>query len=187
MRQGEAMILGLWDSISQNIMPCDGLSLITFARDVRITFSDVTTLNLNALATVSQDFNVIGNAGLTSLSLGSLASVGFSFSGTGCTALPALNLGSLVTIGFDLLLDSCTALSSFSAPNWLPSDGRMITFFDDALNVASVDHVLARCVANPAFVSGTVNLSGGTNATPSAAGQVDSATLTTRGVFVVTN
>lgn len=183
----DALLLSLWNNIAQKSMACGGLSLVTFARDLRITFSDLTTLDLDALVSVSQEFNVSGNAGLTSLSLGSLVSVGFSFTGTGCSALTSLNLDSLTTIGFDLSLDSCSVLASFSAPNWLPSDGRTIMFFDDALDVASVDHVLARCVANPAFVSGTVNLSGGTNATPSAAGQADSATLTARGVFVVTN
>ena len=42
-------------------------------------------------------------------------------------------------------------------------------------------------VANAGYVSGTIDLSGGTNATPSAGGLADAATLTGRGVTVVHN
>ncbi len=71
----------------------------------------------------------------------------------------------------------------------MPTDGKLIGFQDCALSVESVDHILARCVASAGYVSGNVNLSGGTNAVPSAAGLTSKATLEGRdpGVTVTVN
>lgn len=80
-----------------------------------------------------------------------------------------------------------TYLTSFSFPNFVPANGSGLYFYDNALNQTSVDHILARCVANAGFVSGTVDISGGTNATPSVSGLADKATLIGRGVTVFTN
>lgn len=78
-------------------------------------------------------------------------------------------------------------LKTVSFPNLLPIDGTTIDFSGCSLDETSVDHVLARCVANPAYVSGIVGLDGGTNAIPSAAGLVNKGILVGRGVTVNTN
>ena len=80
-----------------------------------------------------------------------------------------------------------TALTSISLPLWVPNNGIRIDCRNNALDQASVDMILARCVANPAYVSGWVRLNGGTNSTPSAGGLADVATLVARGVTVAHN
>jgi hypothetical protein len=104
-----------------------------------------------------------------------------------CSALTSLSFPQLISTSTSLKLSHCTALTSISLPLWLPVDGQQVICSDNALDQTSVDLILARCVANAAFVSGAVSLNGGTNATPSASGLTDKATLTGRGVTVLTN
>lgn len=60
-------------------------------------------------------------------------------------------------------------------------------FSGNALNQATVDNILARAVASPTLTAGLLQLDGGTNSPPSAAGLVDKNTLITRGMLVNTN
>lgn len=92
----------------------------------------------------------------------------------------------MTTVGA-ISASGCTVLSSVSFPNYLPTNGSAINFSAAALSQVSVDHVLARAVANAAYVSGTITLDGGTSSTPSGAGLADKATLIARGVTVLTN
>jgi len=103
----------------------------------------------------------------------------------GVTDLVTVSLPNLVdiTIG-GLVFQGSPLLTSVSLPVFVPRNGMTIDISGGALDVTSVDGVLARCVANAAFVSGTVNLSGGTNAAPTG---TDKATLIGRGVTVTTN
>ena len=143
------------------------------------------TLNLAALTTVTADVTLSASPNLASLNLNSLVTVpgGCNFE---TTSLTTISLPALVTVTAGLSANG-TPVVTFSAPNWLPTDGSSSTFIGCALDVTSVDHILARHVANPAYVSGTVDLSGGTNATPSAQGLIDAGILTGRGVTVITN
>lgn len=77
--------------------------------------------------------------------------------------------------------------TTWNAPLWVPTNATTIDLSGNALDQTSVDQVLARCVANAGYVAGTVDLSGGTSATPSATGLADKATLIGRGVVVNTN
>ena len=144
----------------------------------------LTTLNLNSLTATTGNFSHGGGA-LSSLNVDSLVTIGanvsLDFKGA------SLSFPSLVTVVGNFVANSLAGLTSFSAPVWLPTDGTTIDFVLDGLDQTSVDHILARCVANPAFVSGTVDLAGGTNATPSAQGLIDAGILTGRGVTVITN
>jgi len=106
-----------------------------------------------------------------------------------CATMDTLDLSALVTIGASAVVDAydnpllvTPALGNFTAGN-----NATINFSGCALDEATVDHILARCVVNAGFVSGIVDLSGGTNAAPSVAGAADASTLTGRGVTVTTN
>ena len=106
------------------------------------------------------------------------------------TWLTSLSLPEFVEIAAafgEVIVIYNSSLATVSMPKFLPRNGHEVDFRFNALNQASVDHILARCVANPAYVSGTVKLQGGTNAAPSVAGLADKATLIGRGVTVVTN
>lgn len=148
----------------------------------------LTTVNFNHLTTsVGADDFVLANNPV----LDSLLSVHFTTFGglvnLSNNALTDLSLPELVTIIGNFFFNDNSGLVTFSAPNWIPTDGTTIAGSGCALNQASVDHILALCVANAGFVSGLVDLSGGTNSAPSASGLTDKATLEGRGVTVAVN
>lgn len=150
------------------------------------------SIDLRSLVTTgNQGLNVSANPALTNLMLSKLQTVTGSLNLAGDTALASLNLPALVSAASAFLASlnaaGCSSLANVSLPLYEPSNGRNQTFSGCALSQASVDHILARCVASAAYVSGTVNLSGGTSSAPSAAGLVDKATLQGRGVTVLTN
>ncbi len=171
------------------------------------------TISLPNLATSTNYIDIDTCPDLESVDLSSLVSCGDGTSGlylTSCNSLPSISLPSLVTVDGELYFQTSAALVSFSAPSlvtingdvtadtnpllttvtltsWLPTNGTTIGLDGNALNLASVNHILARCVANAAFVSGSVLLNGGTNAAPAGQGATDVTTLTGRGVTVNTN
>jgi len=81
-----------------------------------------------------------------------------------------------------------TLLASVDLSSLIPPNLASINFTGCALNQASVDLILSRGVANPAFVSGNVLLNGGTSSPPSStAPGSDYAILVARGVTVNVN
>jgi len=174
----------------------DGLTSITFPRltsaaviaasSAAGAMNTLQTLSFPVLASTTGLFTCT-STGLITLSVPLLVTV----AGVTLTAVSAtptsLSFPSLVTCsgGFNCLNRS--GLASFSAPNWLPTNGQTISFSGCALSQVSVDHVLARAVASAGYVSGTITLSGGTNSTPSAAGLADKAILVGRGCTVNNN
>lgn len=147
------------------------------------------TLNLNALVSAIGSVDFDTNVALTNLQLNALVFVSGFFSIAGCSSLVSLSLPALVQQGtvYNFYASNCAVLANLNFPKWMPTNGRQLLFDGCALTQASVDHVLARCIANQGFVSGIVNLSGGTSSAPSATGMADKATLTARGVTVLTN
>ena len=135
-----------------------------------VDFSALTTIDIRTLALANTTSSLSSNASLTSVSFPALTTITKSAGVSG-----ALSIASNV------------ALTSISIPVLTVPDGFRFIFTNNALTEASVDHVLARCVANAGFVSGRVDLNGGTNAVPSATGLADKATLIGRGVTVNTN
>jgi hypothetical protein len=95
------------------------------------------------------------------------------------------NLVSVPSTGF-LVCKNATLLTTVLLPNFLPGNGLTIDFSGCALTAASVNAILARCIANAAYVTGTVTLTGGTNAAPTGQGLTDKAALILRGVTVTT-
>lgn len=103
------------------------------------------------------------------------------------TGLVTLNLNALVTPSADLDLSASPNLANVNLSAMIAPDGTNFNFLGCSLTQASVDHVLARLVANPAYVSGNVDLSGGANSAPGVQGAADVIVLTGRGVIVTTN
>ena len=145
----------------------------------------LTTLDLSVLMTTGGGFICSGNTVLTALNLSSLMATG-SFKLSNCTALSALSLPALTSVSGNLICSGNTALNTVSLSNWVPTNGTGINFTGCALNQAGVDSILARCIAG-GVTTCNINLSGGTNSTPSAAGLVNKGLLITAGNTVATN
>lgn len=162
------------------------------------------TVSFPNLVTVGESVSVLGCPLVTTINFDSLQKCGFFCDDFGSgyfelsfslnNALTSLSLPAF--IGFDdpsqvsyaqVAIEDNPVLTTVSMPAFLPNNGISVLFRRNALNQASVDHILARCVANAAFVSGEVRLTGGTNATPSASGLADVLTLQGRGVLVTHN
>ena len=110
------------------------------------------------------------------------------------TDLVALHFPYLVSLdptsiqsGVLLFLRHNPGLTTIELPVFLPTQGMTLDFQDNALTAATVNAVLARLVANPAFTSGTVHLEGAGNAAPTGQGLTDKATLLGRGVALTTS
>lgn len=147
--------------------------------------TSITSLNLPLLATVAGAFQ-FADLKIAVPSFPSLTSVSFDFVFAESTVTTALTLPQLTTIGGDTSINTNSNLVTFSAPNWLPTNGTTLNFTDNALDDTSVNHVLARCVA-AGVTTCVIDLSGGTNAAPTGQGILDAATLTGAGNTVTTN
>ncbi len=129
------------------------------------------------------------------LSLPALTNVtATAFSGVSISSSPGLT-----NISIDALVNckiiafaNNSNLTHASLASWLPGNGGAQLFYNNSLNTESVNHLLARCGANAAFVSGSINLSNAfgwtasSNAAPTGQGLTDKATLQGRGVTVTT-
>lgn len=82
-----------------------------------------------------------------------------------------------------------TNLANVNLGNWIPNPTYDMDLSSAALTAASVNHILARFVAQPLWVNPlrVLNLSGGTSAAPTGQGILDKATLIGRGPSVLTN
>src|SRR5207253_2440909 len=99
------------------------------------------------------------------------------FTINGNSALEVMSLPLLGKSYPPLTITNNGTLTSLDIPVWKPINGQVLDFGTNALDETSVDNVLARCVANGSFTSVSVNLAGGLNAHPSAAGMASAGTL----------
>lgn len=161
-----------------------------------ISFGDcplVTSISFPALTSIGEDgFEIFSSLGLVSIDLPllSIDANSFDMADTSLTSLslPALvSAGSILLSGRSLRIDNNALLVDVSLPVYLPPDGTSVSFIGCALSAASVNHILARAVANAGYVSGVIDTSGGANAAPTGQGIADKATLQARGVTVNTN
>jgi len=166
---------------------CDAIETISFPNLVSIGESltigycpALTTVNFDALTTL--DGYCSDPAQFLQFSIGD------------CDSLTSLSFPNLVgfttisTVAYaDFVVSNNPLLTSLSIPAFVPNNTLIVDCRNNAMNQASVDQVLARCVANAAYVSGWVRLNGGTNSAPSVAGLADVATLVGRGVTVAHN
>jgi len=155
---------------------------------VQLTFCPLlTSLAFPLLTDVTEADFQVGNCGLTSFSAPLLTSVAQQCQ-ISETNIATLSLPSLTTLGGNLMGFLSPLLTTVSIPQVVFGAGVTVDFQGCALDVTSVNHILARCVASPLFGAGAqLNLSGGTNAAPAGQGAADVITLTGLGVFVQTN
>lgn len=136
----------------------------------------------------------------------SLTAINYTFgntaflSSTAATVLQTINMPKLKymggnTGGNSINLTAASSLTTVNLNQTPKAYNGNIIITNAALNQASVDGILAACayqdgVANapwPAYSSKTINLSGGTSSTPSAAGLASKAILVARGCTVTHN
>lgn len=149
---------------------------------------DISSLSFPVLTThggVNSAMSINSNTALASLSLPVLASVAGDLD-LGGNIFTSLSLPALVTIGGNFSMTGSGDLVTVSLPVWVPTDGTVIDLSGNALSAASVNHILARCVA-AGVETCTINLSGGANAAPTGQGITDAAALDTAGNSVTTN
>lgn len=144
-------------------------------------------ISLPELSEALFTLNILGNPLLMGMNLQKLATVASTFLVSYCDAIYELSFPALTTVLNNLDITNNYYLRKLSIPLFLPVNGKRVSCQNCGLNTTSVDHVLARCVAEPAFVTGQVVLTGGTNAVPGEQGQLDKAALIARGVSVTTN
>jgi len=141
------------------------------------------SISLPLLTNCPGRFFVNNNPALPSFSAPSLASVGGNLEMYGNTVMTSVSLPALQTAGVMLIFNN-PALASINLSSYVPTNGNTEDYANNALTAAAIDAILTRYVANSAYVSGTINLSGGTTAAPDAAGLALIAILTGRGVTV---
>lgn len=106
----------------------------------------------------------------------------------GCPLLTSVSFPVFVTGPTSVFrIRDCASLTTITMPAIIVPTGRTWLFDTNALTALTVNAILARWVASPGIVSGTLNLSGGTSAAPSGQGILDKATLIGQGVTVTTN
>lgn len=141
------------------------------------------------LASIAAELNMNGANSMVSISFPSLTTIGGYFDCANAGSLTNINFTPLILIGSSWASDFCTLLTSVLFPNliWV-NTGQSVTSTACALNLASVDLFLRRAVVSGFGPSGEfIDLSGGTNAIPDAAGQADKAFLIGQGCIVNTN
>lgn len=177
-----------------NIQDCTSLTALnlsvleTAINYVQITgCSALNTLDISSLISTGQDLAITDTV-LTAIDLSSLTGIGRDLNLSNHTEVVSIDCSSLLTVPRNVSCFGNTSCTTVNFAVFLPTNGKNVDFSNCALSQASVDHVLARCVANVAYVSGSVNLSGGTNSAPTSVGVgSDYETLTLRGVTVSVN
>lgn len=175
----------------------DFTSLDTASGDIRFSgCSIIVNLLFPSLNTISGGFFCADCTGLDQINFGPLSFVGGAITGTNCTSLTLVTFefgGSLELDSVGIDFSGCSSLTTllFSVSNIQApaNDSFILNFSGCALTQASVDRILELAVNNvPSLpVNWIITLSGGTNATPSATGLTNKATLIGNGCTVTTN
>lgn len=128
-----------------------------------VYITDASSVDLSSLQTINGNLAII-NSTITSLDLSSLVSVGAlnTIDLALNPLLTTLDLSSLVTAKELIAVDD-VSLTTVTISNGILAD--TISFFNCALNVTSVDSILANVNA-AGVLNGTLSLDGGTNASP---------------------
>lgn len=188
---------------SPSLISIDLSSLVTVGGDLKFnSMPNLTSVDLSSLVsvgTLARDgadhggtFSASGGTGLTSIDLSSLSIVQNHFDPQ-LASLTSLALPAITSIGgdFDIYSEEITSITWNSG---LKKIGGLVSLEGAGkLAQASVDHILVRLAAlngtggTTSFDNKTVDLSGGTNASPSATGLTAKATLEGRGNTVTVN
>ena len=187
-------IVFLAESFSLVISSDDTITSLSFPNltevvdiELRISCSQLTSISAPLLSSAVGGINLGSCPLLTAVEFPSLATAAYIGIGD-CASLVSLSFPALITATAFFNCEGSALLANVSVPLWLPTNGEELDFIGCALSQASVDHILSRCVASAGFVSGTVDLSGGTNSPPSSVAEgSDYAVLIARGVTVTVN
>jgi hypothetical protein len=203
---GEVYIAGLMTT------SFDLSTLATIGQNGAFTvFPNLTTVDFTGLVSVFGDFNIDDLTILTSLSFPALTTVGSVFSignGTGLPALTSLSLPVFATATNGISFQRMDSLVSLDLSALTTTTGNisvninsglttiilnhtlnaLALYFDaNALNQACVDDILD-ALDDAGYSGGTLDLTGGTNATPSnPAGLASKANLVGKGWTVTNN
>jgi len=170
-------------------------SLTTIQTSMVTTFTVLTNLNLPALTTITNGAFQPTAPLCTSVTVTSLSVIGTNIT-CSFAILTSLSFPALTFVGYSsggTIAITAPNMTTFSLGSGLLYVGGNVTLTGMKLNQASVDGILVRLAAldgtggTTAYSGLTVNLSGGTSATPSATGLVAKATLVARGCTVTTN
>lgn len=150
------------------------------------TCEALTSVGFGTLTVVNDTLSINDSPLLTTLSLPALTAIGVGFAVVS-TGITSLSLSALTTpLPASTTVTGNASLVSFAMNGQSLQDGGSYDFSGNALNQASVDLVLHAGITG-AMTSGLIDLTGGTNAAPSVAGQADKAALILAGVTVNTN
>lgn len=151
---------------------------------------DLETISFPHLASIDENayFLLSDNPALVSVSLPVLTQAG-QLRISDNDSLTAVDLSNFTTslLGSNFSISSNASLVVLSLPVYVPINGMDVRFASNALSAASVNGLLAMAVAAAGFVSGILDLTGGTNAAPTGQGIVDKGILNGRGVTCTTN
>lgn len=147
----------------------------------------IESISVPLLSAIGGSVQITDNANLTSIIATSLITVGSNLDLTYNPSLTAINLPALVTVSGSFWGDHCDLLATVNLSSFLPTNTKGIEFHNCALTLASVDHILDRCVANAGYISGTIKLNGGTNAAPTQGEGSAHDILVARGVTITHN
>lgn len=140
----------------------------------------VASILLPVLNSVASGITISGSTTLTTLSIPLLTTCGNTSTCaiSGCTGMTTLNLASFVTCQA-VTMNGNTALATLSFGAWVPKiGGYTFTWNGDALPAATINSLLAQCVAvGPGLINTTGDMQGGTNAAPTGQGIIDKGTL----------
>lgn len=149
--------------------------------------SNLQSIQMTALTQSSTNFTIDSNSSLIDIQMGVLVTVGDAFQIINNSILETLILPSLTNIGISFYAYNNPLLSVLSIPNVIIPNGGFFTVAGCALDIASVARILASAVSNGSLTSGTIDISGGTNAAPTGSALDDYNTLIGRGVTVNIN
>lgn len=150
-------------------------------------FPDLVSLSLPNATSIDPLINgtgtlqMINNPKLVTISAPLIAAVGWQVDIYGNTLLVSIDLQSLVAS--DAAGITCInnpSLSTINLASLVPFNGKNYLFTGNALDAPTVNQILARAVANAGFVSGLVDLSGGTSDPPNGQGIIDKGILNGR-------
>lgn len=176
-------------SITVNAIQLRGLTVY-----YQQSLTSINAPNLISIDLLEEDGGYIGISDcplLTSVGFPLLDSVPGGIAIGFCNSLASISYPSL-TDSQHLKGRSNPSLTTVSAPNLILRNQSAdaltaIDFPGCALNVESVNHLLARAVASVGLTVGTIDLSGGTSAAPDGQGIIDAGILSARGLTVTTN
>jgi hypothetical protein len=153
-----------------------------------------TSISFPALKSVSGSINISSLPAITSIITPSLEYIGGNVGITLLSvSLTSITLPVIKILGSDFNITNCTGLTSFSFGSGLFFVNGNVVLSGCALNQASIDDILVKLAALDGtggtiiYSNKTVNLSGGTNTTPSAIGLAAKVILVGRGCTVTNN